>query len=191
MHQIAQKIPEMNRENLPLMEQKPPLDKNTALMLENRIKQLRALIDQSFDIFNLYGKSKSSAGSLLQGFDTVLEQYSIAMITQAFQEWMGKSSVMPTPSDILKICLALREDENQAKRIDATHQRLKQLPPPSSPKKNAVPWACKQWIDFTDADKSGLLKHFSGMSAQKSNEYKKYLNHQCGVPMGFMNTDNT
>ncbi len=58
---------------------------------------------QSFEIFNVYGKPPEAAGSIVQGFDMILEQYAIEEITLAFKDWMRTSSTMPTPADILRI----------------------------------------------------------------------------------------
>ena len=64
---------------------------------------LRNLIDQCFDIFNIYGKKPESAKNILNGFKLVLSEFDEETITDAFKEWMKQSSTMPTPSDIYKI----------------------------------------------------------------------------------------
>ena len=67
--------------------------------------QLRSLVQQSFEVFNVYGKEPEAAKAILHGFSQTLDGHSIEAITQAFQRWMRESSAMPTPADIRKIVL--------------------------------------------------------------------------------------
>lgn len=63
--------------------------------------QLKALIEQSFDIFNVYGKEPEAVKNIIQGFALVLAGHDLRDIQSAFKHWMENQSAMPTPADIL------------------------------------------------------------------------------------------
>lgn len=65
--------------------------------------QLKALIQQTFDIFHVYGKPPEAVDNIVRGFWNVLEDVHVDDITSAFKQWMLQEKVIPTPSDILKI----------------------------------------------------------------------------------------
>lgn len=75
------------------------------------ISQLQALLKQSFDIFNIYGKEPESLENILLGFNLSLEDMEIKYITSAFKEWMASSRNFPTPADIRKIAIQHKDFE--------------------------------------------------------------------------------
>lgn len=69
---------------------------------------MQALLKQSFDIFNIYGKEPESLQNILEGFNLCLEDMEIKYITSAFKEWMASSKNFPTPSDIRSLAIEAR-----------------------------------------------------------------------------------
>lgn len=66
-------------------------------------KQLAKLINQLFKILNIYGKKPEDIADIVAGFCFVLSDYDIESVTDAFKMHLRKSSVMPTPADIVAI----------------------------------------------------------------------------------------
>ena len=55
--------------------------------------------------------------------------------------------------------------------------------PPAKETKGPVPWALKNWHEFTDADKIALGKHLKTFdSKEKARDYANYLAEFCGAP---------
>jgi hypothetical protein len=138
-------------------------------------EQLRYLIQQSFEIFNVYGKEPEQAKSIFQGFVMTLEGVDMADIRSAFKDWMKQSSAMPTPSDIRKLAL-----ENARDRTHAQTAKVLALPA-KQPAARRAPWAYKMWADFTDEDKRLLAIHLDELGP-KAPTYLNYLHHHCGMP---------
>lgn len=66
-------------------------------------------------------------------------------------------------------------------RIPRNHlAQLEQIP--------QVPWAYKNWENFSVEDKENLCLHLKKMSKEKRREYKKYLMNTCNVPDYFFST---
>lgn len=92
---------------------KKPLTNSVATPMDGRkTSQLLALLTQSFEIFNVYGKEPEAVKSILGGFSVILAPYEIGHITAAFTRWMQISSTMPTPSDILKLTIESKSYSN-------------------------------------------------------------------------------
>lgn len=136
---------------------------------------MRYLIQQSFEIFNVYGKQPEAAKSIFQGFHSILENHEMADITRAFQHWMQEKSTMPTPSDILSRADEIRKDRTAQKNYPAAQ------PVPKEPVK-MVPWAYKRWENFTESDRIGLDEHLASMDSDKRATYVNYLVNWCGSP---------
>lgn len=51
-----------------------------------------------------------------------------------------------------------------------------------------VPWAFKDWDDFTESDKAALAQHMKTFETpEQSQDYAKYLINHCGVPKEVFN----
>ena len=50
----------------------------------------------------------------------------------------------------------------------------------------AVPWAFKDWSQFTDTDKAALNRHMAQLTPEQRRDYELYLSSQCGVPKNFL-----
>jgi hypothetical protein len=143
----------------------------------DKISQLRLLIEQSFDVFNQYGRSPEAVANQLQAFSLVLERYDAGEIQTAFRKWMGASAIMPTPSDI-------RQSIDEARR----HKReMLKEPPKFAPRVDRAPevsWAFKVWTEYTEEDRRGLERHLVSLTKEEREEYTKYLRNYCGYPGG-------
>lgn len=53
---------------------------------------------------------------------------------------------------------------------------------PAKAEKPKVPWAMKDWKQFTDEDRQGLAAHLKTMKKDEAQEYVKYLYTWCGAP---------
>jgi hypothetical protein len=90
---------------------------------------MKALISQSFDIFQTYGKQPEAIANMVQGFSMILHDHTDAEITEAFTLWMKTQSVLPTPANIFDLCEQARansrksSDDLSAAR-EATRKRL-------------------------------------------------------------------
>lgn len=94
-----------------------------------RNSQLADLIQQSFDVFNVYGKEPEAATNIIMGFKIVLEPYRIDDITAAFVQYMGTAKVMPVPAQIKEIVI-----EIQAERARKSNHQGKVVNLPRNPK---------------------------------------------------------
>jgi len=130
---------------------------------------LKSLIEQSYSIFNIYGKTADDAKNILGAFADVLATKDIKTITRAFRDWMESESTFPTPSDILKRC----------NRFVTRYEGNARPAPKRNTSANNVPWASKLWDDFTDDDKRQLAEHLNQLGKAKALDYLKYLKHHC------------
>ena len=158
----------------------------------SRRLQLAALIRQSFDIFNIYGKQAESIENVIAAFELVMEPFDESHIRAAFREWMASSANMPTPSDIGKIAERIQTEEKE--------RRAYAEKPPVIAKANerannyrTVPWAGK---DYQTCKKENLIHliidHImtfspvpTGQRAEfmsKRDSYIHYLHHHFGFP---------
>ena len=64
--------------------------------------QVRALVYQSFNVFNIYGREPESLESILLGFTIALEDIPLDYITRAFKDWLKTNTDMPLPANIRK-----------------------------------------------------------------------------------------
>lgn len=72
-------------------------------MTPQTTNQLKILLRQSYDIFEIYGKKPSQLRNILNGFADVLAPYHQKEITAAFRTWLHRESKFPTPSAIKQI----------------------------------------------------------------------------------------
>jgi hypothetical protein len=61
------------------------------------------LVEQSFHIFNRYGKNEDSLNTITRVFLDDLQRFSEDEITEAFKEWRKINEGMPTPAGIIKL----------------------------------------------------------------------------------------
>lgn len=96
---------EKHNQSLPTKRQNAHVVDSSKLKKEYRkqnINQLTDLIRQSFDVFN-FTKTADSIENKVNAFFHVVGEYPPEAVNEAFQEWIRKSPVMPTPHDILEI----------------------------------------------------------------------------------------
>lgn len=142
--------------------------------------QLQALIEQSFEIFNLYGKPSESVKSVIKGFNLTMEPYDIYDINAAFKQWMAEKSVMPTPADIVEIIKGIMKHRREmAVKPEPRAQPVHRNPGPAS---DAVPWYGLRWPQFTQAHLAALQAHLATMEPEAAREYRLYLHHHAGAP---------
>lgn len=65
--------------------------------------QLAEYIAQCFDVLNNFGKTPEQLENITGMFLVILGDYRFSVIKSAFQLYMKRSSVMPTPADIINI----------------------------------------------------------------------------------------
>lgn len=135
------------------------------------------LIQQSLDIFHIYGKQPEQAKNILLGFEMVLEGRDIGDITKAFEKWMREEPNFPAPANILG---KVQEIEKVRRESAQDRQRARMAPRVS--KVSRVPWYGKMWDDYTASDKAALAAHLAGMDPLKRANYRKYLKQFCNVP---------
>jgi hypothetical protein len=141
--------------------------------------QLKALVTQSFEVFNVFGKEPEAIKNIINSFMIVLEDQSLEDINYGFREWLRISSVMPTPADIRE--LATGEADHKRKYAARAVPAASVAPTPL-PKTPTVPWRGLNWNQFTDADREALAEHLAGMEPKKAQAYRWYLHEFCGAP---------
>ena len=140
-----------------------------------RTTQLRSLISQSFDIFNIYGKTPEASENIVSGFSVTLEHSSIHDITDAFKEWMRDESTMPTPSDIYKLISQYESDRRWEKNRTG--------PGKAAPRVDKISTAEWHGLTWNQINEKGFLpqieKHLIMLTGlhgkQKAAEYLLYL----------------
>lgn len=70
--------------------------------------QLRHLLRQSFDTFQIYGKEPEALRNILGSFIAALKDIEIEFITDGFQSWLRSKSAFPTPADIRELAIEAR-----------------------------------------------------------------------------------
>lgn len=135
--------------------------------------QLRSLITQSFEVFNVYGKEPESVESIIRAFNFALEGYSLAEITKAFKSWMHGKTVMPTPADILGIA---KENRKHAREVAAQ----KAAPAQREERAPEVAWYGLSWVEIERRgmvhaveDHIEMLFHTKGK--EYAADYRRYL----------------
>lgn len=68
-----------------------------------KINTISDLINQSYKIFNTYGKTEADIHAAIPGFMEVLGHYHVDRIISGFKIWLDEEATLPTPSDIKKI----------------------------------------------------------------------------------------
>ncbi len=66
-------------------------------------EQIAKILMDCFLCLNTYGKEPEYLEAAVRVFSKVLEKYSATTVESAFIKWMEKSSVIPTPADIVGI----------------------------------------------------------------------------------------
>lgn len=133
MQQVAATLPSPNDWKSQGTKQSSKTWQTSEQERSKRLQQLKALITQSFQIFNVYGRQAEAVNAIISAFSYALEEYHIDHITAAFQEWMLEQSVMPTPADILKITKILDADEKARlagfQRAKPAYEHIFERPP--------------------------------------------------------------
>lgn len=152
------------------------------------LNQIRALVYQSFNIFNIYGREPESLESILFGFTVALEDIELKYITKAFKEWLQQSSSMPTPADIRKSALEWQD-------IEAERELLKDRPKLENHNKmgekqpiKCVPWAFMSYEAISKNKMMGQVTDWINDELKplgKHDDYIKYLKDFCGFPQNF------
>jgi hypothetical protein len=168
MQKLADSLP---KPNVPTAQPMRPSQKSSP----QRLAQLKALLVQSYDVFQIYGKEPEAIKNQLLAFSTVLESHAIEDITAAFTEWLRISAVFPTPADILKLTVAAANERTG-------RRNYRPRPPPRKPAENAVSWCGLMWNQFTDRHKADLVEHLKTMTLEKAKAYLWYLHEFCGAP---------
>lgn len=157
----------------------PPRNKSSPPSKEEQHRktlQLRHLLNQSFQIFNLYGKEPEQLTAIFQGFSMILKDETEGDITTAFLQWMREKSVMPTPAEIYALCRGY-----VAARADAAKYQVRaQMAAPVQ--KERVSWFGLQWDEFTEQHKRDLAEHLKTLSPIQSHRYQKFLRNHFGYP---------
>ena len=148
--------------------------------LNKKADQIYYLIRQSFDTFQIYGKEPEALENIFSSFYYSLKSYDTNQITNAFQEWMRSSRVMPTPADIIDIC-------EYNKKINTGRSEYSDIGPYQEGApfkvKNRIAWAYMQFGEVQAKDMLQLVKkHMSDMTPDKAEDYIKYLVRMCGYP---------
>lgn len=84
--------------------QRPKSSQNTTDGTE-RLRQIKAFLDQSHDTFNLFGKSPEALANTLKAFASALNDQDLRDIRAAFLDWLRTHAEFPTPADIRKLCM--------------------------------------------------------------------------------------
>lgn len=150
----------MNELTRPSMKPKPKSEQDGKLI------NLRYLLQQSIDIFNVYGKEPEQLKNILQGFVMILDPYSSEDISAAFKEWMAESANMPTPADILKIVKRINEG-----RRDIYSKYLK-----PTPKADKTPPA-KDWDKLSPEGKIEFIHNIKYMPESTHRTYAKVMGY--------------
>lgn len=104
----------------------------SALLREQKRKtrtHIAALVRQSYDIFDTFGKPPESLENVNLGFYLVLDGFDPDVITRAFHQYLKTKSVMPKPAQILEIINSKTEvglteaDKRLMRARDATAKR--------------------------------------------------------------------
>jgi len=69
---------------------------------DEKLNQLAVILRQSYNVFNLYGKTPDQMTDVIMAFDMVLEPFTSHEVVGAFRWWLSNKSSMPTPADIRK-----------------------------------------------------------------------------------------
>jgi hypothetical protein len=69
---------------------------------QNR-RDLGQFVSQCFDALNTYGKTPDQLANATKMFVNILKDYPMDAVIKAFGSWMRRSSIMPTPADIVNI----------------------------------------------------------------------------------------
>lgn len=176
MEPLAKNLPTQNDLTARLTQGQKPL--SPALNRE-KIDLLRSLVQQSFDIFNIYGKQPEAVANILQGFGLALADQEITDIRKAFTIWLKTKSAMPTPSDIRDLCLEETKHRSQLTRYSDMGQDY--TPPQKNPTQ-PISWAMKHWKEFTPSDKHRLEIHLNDLGPEERAGYLSYLHTMCGMP---------
>ena len=139
-------------------------------------QQVAALVRQSYDIFQTYGKDPEALKSQILGFNQALKGYEQADIDSAFYGWLKISRIMPTPADIIEFVELAIRDRAEAK----LYAGAKAVPAKIAPAA-IIPWFGLQWKQFTDQHRSQLATHLDDLG-EKAWEYIKYLHASVGAP---------
>ena len=104
---------------------------------DEKLNQLAVILRQSYNVFNLYGKTPEQMTDVIMAFDMVLEPFSGQEVIGAFSWWLANKSSMPTPADIRKYIV----DEKNKERA-SFNDKIRG----------------KTWSDLTDEEKTTLGK---------------------------------
>lgn len=142
--------------------------------------QLKALIQQCFDIFNVYGKEPEAAANIIQAYALVLEPYHMDFVTKAFHEWLRTSSAIPAPADIMRLTQEAAAHDRALK--GERYQPAEPLPVRS------VPWALKNYKTIMETGlMPQILRHIrDDLTRAQSENYIKYLRNNCDFPADFV-----
>lgn len=126
----------------------------------------------------MYGKTTEQLGTIIKAHQVVLGHYDHADIRKAYTEHLENNSTMPAPADIALRIKGYLKHRSEIAKMDSY---AKALPAPSKPNRR-VPWAFKDWADFTAADKDGLRAHLTTLTDKQRTDYKAYLTNWCNMP---------
>ncbi len=149
---------------------------------------MRALVYQSFNVFNIYGREPESLESILLGFTIALEDIPLDYITRAFKDWLKTNTDMPLPANI-------RKDAMEWIEIDRKKQERDSLPKLENHHKmaeprviNAVPWAFMSYEQICRENMLNQVKDWITDELKplnKHEDYIKYLKDFCNFPQNF------
>ena len=130
-------------------------------------------VEQSYAIFNSYGKDPQALSSITNGFWVALKEFPNHYIAKAFDEWLLEETNMPVPSQI-------RDSIRKSIRLDDERQKLASEPRalPAKTKHDfiTVPWAYMTAEDFKEAKQSLLpqmKKHVVELVERKGKDHAK------------------
>lgn len=138
--------------------------------------QLRHLLNQSFQVFDLYGREPEYLTAIFQAFATALKDETEANITAAFLTWLRDKTEMPKPAEIRALCAGYVA----ARHKSSGFQGRAQMDP--APEREKVSWAYLQWQEFTDQHKRDLADHLKTLSPIEAHRYQKFLRSHFGYP---------
>lgn len=184
MEHFSKSLPTQNDLRQRAMQQSTKSSQNIPPdIIRQRASQFQALLSQSYEIFNVFGKQPEAVKTAVQAFMMVLENRDMGDIQGAFKTWMQTSSTFPTPADILKI---VKENEAhrrhmalQEENIAIVREAIGNAPPKI--KSPTVPWFGLQWSQFTDQHRQQLERHLDELG-DKAPGYIQYLNQFVGAP---------
>ena len=144
---------------------------------------MRHLIQQSYDIFNIYGRDPENLSNVLKAFDMVLKDIPMRYVAEGFEIWLRVSSKFPTPADIHAHA---KERYDLARAKAENNIPTKNRPRPKEPHQNAVPWAFLPYHEIVDR---GLLQsvrdHIRALKPENAKDYIVFLKSFCNFPREF------